>query len=455
MENKLVKSYRQEIYADSRMIAEKFKKNHQNVLRKIDNLISALEKEVAQNGVTKNRSELIFKEKTRPYKGQDFRYVELNRSAFTILVMGFTGAGSLKWKLEFEYAFCQMEKTLLQQSNSEWLTVREHGKEIRLNLVDEIKIFVDYAMKQGSKSANKYYMNIEKKGLQFVKDLGIKKLPKSEQKKRYWLMKCLDCNKEFECEAQNVKNGIKSCRECGGKTHGLSGTRLYRIHSAMKQRCYNPKNTHFKYYGGKGITVCNEWKNNFMDFYSWAMNNNYTDFNEIDRINGNGNYNPVNCRWATKDTQLQNTKKYCNNTSGFRGVSLHAVSGLWNVSIQSHKKRVSLGYFSSPHEAALAYDQYVIDNNLEHTLNILKKPKMQYKALLLVEKNEKVSKDFRNMLNLMDLNHLIAAESVARKALITGMEQELHYKDCFQLAKKNVIDLANIMVIKKTKMIDN
>lgn len=73
---------------------------------------------------------------------------------------------------------------------------------------------------------------------------------------------------------------------------------------------------------------------------------------------------------------------------------------------------------------------------------------MEYKALGLIEKNEKVSKSFRNTLNIMDLNSLLSAERTARKALLKGMEQKLHYKDVFQLAKTNVILLADIMVIK-------
>lgn len=74
--------------------------------------------------------------------------------------------------------------------------------------------------------------------------------------------------------------------------------------------------------------------------------------------------------------------------------------------------------------------------------------KMEYKALGLIERNEKINANFRNTLNIMDLYSLLSAERVARKTLLEGMDQELHYKDIFQLAKQNVMQLADIMIIK-------
>lgn len=84
--------------------------------------------------------------------------------------------------------------------------------------------------------------------------------------------------------------------------------RLYEIWRHMHHRCYNPKNTAYKYYGGKGITVCEEW-NSFVYFALWAVQNGYSDDLTLDRIDPSGNYTPDNCRWTTMTVQANNRKK--------------------------------------------------------------------------------------------------------------------------------------------------
>lgn len=83
--------------------------------------------------------------------------------------------------------------------------------------------------------------------------------------------------------------------------HNLSKTRIYRIYSGMKQRCYNPKLSQYKRYGGRGIKICSEWlgPNGFINFYTWAVANGYQDTLTIDRKNNNDNYCPENCQWIT------------------------------------------------------------------------------------------------------------------------------------------------------------
>lgn len=105
----------------------------------------------------------------------------------------------------------------------------------------------------------------------------------------------------------------------GNLRHGMRHTRLYDIWRGMKQRCYNPKTNRYKNYGGRGICVCDEWKNDFQSFYNWAISSGYSDDLTIDRINTDGNYEPGNCRWATVKQQANN--RTSNNIVEFNGES--------------------------------------------------------------------------------------------------------------------------------------
>lgn len=100
-------------------------------------------------------------------------------------------------------------------------------------------------------------------------------------------------------------------------THGLSKTRLYGILRNMKQRCYNPKNPRYNFYGEIGIKICDEWLNDFKTFYEWAMNNGYRDDLTIERKDVNGNYCPENCCWITNKEQQFN--KHVNHFIEFNG----------------------------------------------------------------------------------------------------------------------------------------
>lgn len=135
-------------------------------------------------------------------------------------------------------------------------------------------------------------------------------------KKTYYFCQC-DCGNVKSIRSDGLTSGtVKSCgclhsesaRENVEKNHKhkMSGTRPYEIWQGMKGRCYNIHDARYDRYGGRGITVCDEWKDDFSAFYKWALDNGYSDDLTIDRIDNDKGYSPDNCRWATIETQCRN-----------------------------------------------------------------------------------------------------------------------------------------------------
>lgn len=211
-------------------------------------------------------------------------------------------------------------------------------------------------------------MENNQKELMLLKDLGmIYPNQNSKRKRRYGLFKCF-CGNEFKATSQHIKSGhTKSCG-CLNIKHNFTNHKLYNTWYLMIYRCTNPKSKNYKNYGDRGITVCERW-NNFISFLQ-DMENSYKDNLTLDRIDVNGNYEPLNCRWANKTTQNRNTRiLQTNNTSGYRGVYFNKKSNSWKSQISINNRQRSLGYFKTALDGALAYDNYIIKHNLEHTKN--------------------------------------------------------------------------------------
>ena len=148
---------------------------------------------------------------------------------------------------------------------------------------------------------------------------------KDKWSKNYYDCVC-DCGGKTKVLERNLITGNTSSCGClrretvkagtntkNGKTH----TRLYGIWFGIKKRTTDKKSKSYKNYGGRGISVCDEWKKDFMSFYNWAMEHGYKDNLTLDRIDNNGNYCPENCRWATSQEQSRNTRK--NNLITYNG----------------------------------------------------------------------------------------------------------------------------------------
>jgi hypothetical protein len=165
-----------------------------------------------------------------------------------------------------------------------------------------------------------------------IKDLDmIFATESSSRKARFGLYKCGFCGNEFKANTNDINRGYTKSCGCYNKRrtsethtkHGLRSTKLYDTWANIKNRTLNPKHKQYNDYGGRGITICEEWKNDVKSFYEWAILNGYEENKglSIDRIDNDGDYCPENCRWTTRTIQGRNQRIYKNNTSGYKGVS--------------------------------------------------------------------------------------------------------------------------------------
>ena len=138
----------------------------------------------------------------------------------------------------------------------------------------------------------------------------------NRKSKARWLCQC-DCGARKEIQAANLRNGNTRSCGCGMRTHGMTGMRThgmtstpeYGIWKGMKRRCLNPRDSYWENYGGRGISICERWLNSFENFYADMGKRPSPDLS-IDRYpNNDGNYEPANCRWATKSQQNANRRR--------------------------------------------------------------------------------------------------------------------------------------------------
>lgn len=176
--------------------------------------------------------------------------------------------------------------------------------------------------------------------------------------RKCWRCRCHNCGGETIVTTDALTCGQQVSCGCYKKqmirklftTHGKTNTRLYGVWCAMKNRCYNVNVPEYRIYGARGIKVCDEWRNDFMSFYSWAIDNGYDESAPhgqctIDRIDVNGNYEPLNCRIATQLEQMQNTR--ANHYITYNNETLTLAGWSRRTGIRSEKIRdriVKLGW---------------------------------------------------------------------------------------------------------------
>ena len=178
---------------------------------------------------------------------------------------------------------------------------------------------------------------------------------KPNQSNTRWLCEC-ECGNKVEVLMPHLQSGhTRSCgclnNEIRGKcliTHGLQYHRFYQTWLMMNTRCYDEKYDGFKYYGGRGISVCDEWRNDPTAFLAWCDGHEMIpDGYTLDRIETLGSYCPNNCRFASKAIQAQNQRMRNTNTSGHTGVYWYERDKKWEVKIGVNGKEVFVGRFDS------------------------------------------------------------------------------------------------------------
>lgn len=174
---------------------------------------------------------------------------------------------------------------------------------------------------------------------------------RNKGKKVVWRCKC-ECGNEGYVTTDKLRDGRSQSCGCRIKDrakethfkHGDSNSRLYNIWTHMKSRCYRKSDAAYLNYGGRGITVCEEWISDYDNFKNWALSNGYVDTLTIDRIDVNGNYTPENCRWATPKEQACNRRNNVYLEVDGEKHLLTEWSKIVGISVSTISQRLRLGW---------------------------------------------------------------------------------------------------------------
>lgn len=195
------------------------------------------------------------------------------------------------------------------------------------------------------------------KNQKFGKLTVIEKCNKDKYHRNQWLCQCECGNKKIILEQSLLSGATKSCgclqknivknfAKLNFTKHSQSKTRIYNIWCNIKSRCYNKNNNRYYCYGAKGITVCQEWRDNFSNFYNWAINNGYKENLTIDRIDVNSNYDPSNCRWVDYKTQANNKSNNHYITYNGETHSLSEWARIKNIKVSTLSMRLNTFYWT-------------------------------------------------------------------------------------------------------------